>query len=235
MIRIKNQGPKKLGQSTVEYLLVITVASFFVLSLAVYMNPKLSSMLSQMEDIVAAKIRGGELVTHYKGGAGGGGAGETLASAKGEGGGSERGGEGEGSEGVGSGVGSISSRPDMGDLEEGSPKGQKAAPVSSEGGGGEGEGESSSGILASGGRGARSSDISAPSQEQKTEGQKEKAATEEDKSAKGRGILYQEGQEEEAVGGSQFNWMRLILMLLIFIVVIFMAFEIYKSIKLSRK
>ncbi|MBI3018281.1 MAG: hypothetical protein HYY61_00065, partial [Deltaproteobacteria bacterium] len=78
MLRLENQGQNQ-GQSTVEYLLVTAVVSFFVLSLAVYMNPKLSSMLSNMEDIVAAKIRGGELVAHYKGGAGGA-AGETPAS-----------------------------------------------------------------------------------------------------------------------------------------------------------
>src|SRR3989338_126376 len=111
MIRLKNQG-----QSTVEYLLVVVVASFLVLSLAVYMNPKLSSTLSNLEDVVAAKIRGGELVAHYKGGSGGSGAG---ASAE-KGGGADMGGsEGDlGEGGAGGGAGGSSSRPGMTDLDE---------------------------------------------------------------------------------------------------------------------
>ncbi len=232
MLRTKNQG-----QSTVEYLLVVTVASFFVLSLWVYMDPRLSSMLSNMEDIVAAKIRGGELVSHYKGGAGaGGGGGETTdlaekggeAQGSAEEGGTEEKGAGERAEGI------SSPRLGVSDLGEDSGKASTVATVSGGGGGG-GEAESSSSVALQAGRAAKSSQGSAVSSKQTPEGKKEKSATEEDKSSKGRGILYQEGQEEEAIGGSQFNWMRFILMLLIFIVVVFMAFEIYKSLKLSRK
>ena len=229
MVRVKNQG-----QSTVEYLLVVAVASFFVLSLAVYMNPKLTSMLSGLEDVVAAKIRGGELVAHYKGGAG---KGETLASAKGSGEGSttHEGEAGSESGGGGGGGGSIASRPDMGDLEEGSSKGKKGGSSQDAGGMGGGEGESSSTIIESGGGNSRNAPAVSASQESKTEGKKEKSTAEEDKSSKGRGILYQEGQEEEAIGGTPFNWMRLIIMLLIVIVGVFVAFEIYKSVKMSRK
>ena len=128
-----------------------------------------------------------------------------------------------------------SSRPGMTDLDEES-GGKKGATVSSGGGaGGGGGGEDSSSVIAGSGRGSRGSEVDTSSPEQKSEGKKEKSAAEEDKSGKGRGVLYQEGQEEEAIGGSQFNWMRLIIMILILIAVVFMAFEIYKSIKLSRK
>ena len=227
MIEMKNQG-----QSTVEYLLVIAVASFFVLSLAVYMNPKLSSMLSDMEDVVAAKIRGGEWVSHYKGGAGGGGA--SVTKGEGSEAGSDEGAAGEGGAG-GIASGTSSSHPEMTDLDKDSGQASKGVMVSGGGGGGGGEEESSTGVISQGGRATRSSQVSKDSQEQKPDGKKEKSVAEEDKSSKGRGILYQEGQEETAMGGSSFNWMRLILMLLIFIVVVFMVFEIYKSVKLSRK
>jgi len=229
IIRLKNQG-----QSTVEYLLVVVVASFFVLSLAVYMNPKLSSMLSNMEDVVAAKIRGGELVAHYKGGAGGAAGGQRVGGVeKGKEGESQEGGE-ETSGGGGLVGGVPSARPQVTDLEEDAGKVSKVATIGEGGTLGSGGDEGSSSSSSIGSRARRGAQVSG-SLEQKPEGKKEKATAEEDKSSKGRGILYQEGQEEEAIGSNRFNWMRLIIMLLIFIVVVFMAFEIYKSIKLSRK
>lgn len=225
----------RMGQSTTEYLLVTLLASVFVFILAVQMSPPLKGMLDRLEDVVAAKIAGGKLVTHVK-------VAELSTSGEIERGGTEspgisavspseeggkeeaRGGSPEETGGafVGGGErGSVSFlEAGRGDMS------QKKQPSAEEGGETDEWGEGA-GILPQ----KKGDVISLAESERKVLQKDEKKEGLEERS---KGVMYGEGDEEALLKGKGFDWFRIVMILLIVLLMAYISFEIFKAIKLKR-
>ena len=212
-----------------------SLASVFVMVLVVQFSPGFKETLDRMQDVVAIKIAGGKLISHVQPGPTGlpqGGVGSAVetGAAGGAGGaagttqeGSASQASGSGEEGGASSGGSSSDTSFLkpSDDRGGAPTG---APETSE--------ETSSSPsrtprqaqgTASSKSGGSPSETPSPQKEKKEEG-----------GISGSGQIYTEGDEEGVFKEQSFDWLRLLIILLIIILVAYISFEIYKAIKLGR-
>lgn len=189
------------------------------------MSPELQETLNHLEDIVALKLSGGKLLGHVKVAERG--RFETAAPVAVP----TETGRVEG-EGVSPPAAGVTPPRESGDLAflEGSKS--QARQVGAAGDGGKKAKEMSQEPSAVSPPESASREISPPlsGPEQTTEAAKKKAENED----KGRGRIYQEGEEEELFVPKGFNWLRLLIILLIVILVTYIGFEIFKAAKSTR-
>ena len=206
-------------------MLVILLASVFVLVLAFQFSRGFRRAVDRLEDRVAAAIAGGRLLTHPP----------KVAE---ETGGAPVAGEWQKAQAKAS-----EKEPEAGDM---------GRPQVSAAGGQKGESgfvdETASPVVGGGGAqvGIQKPQEEAPVDTGVTGVVPESAMTQDQSEAKApsqtkeeeefskKGIRFGEGEEEEAVGRDRFNWIRLILILLIALFVIYIIFEMVKAFKLSR-
>ena len=225
---------KNQGQSTTEYLLVVGLASFFVLVFAAQMNPRFSALLGSLEDVVASKIAGGKLISHYKVGQ----LPEGIG-AKGEGGTPEASTPSSASSGnEGGEVSQGGAVAQAGRAERGDPSflGSSAPPSDTVAAGeatapSQPEASSGSAVISEGGETKSSKPVAQEEQKSKAS---EKAAEEKSGDSKGKGLIYSEGEEEGVVSRKGFDWMKIVMLILIIILVIYVAFEIFKAVKVNK-
>lgn len=230
---------KSQGQSTVEYLLVTMLASVFVLVLAVQLSPSLKDRLQQLEDILVAKIQGGKLLTHAKVEALPP-TGEISEVAAREGSEFSEGAGAQEPTGVeesvtGGGVESV--------VAGGVVNGSRASDFLKPSGEGESKTETTSEVLGEEGGSSGSSlgggVVGSAASSTKERGLKkekgsEKAKEKVEKDSATKGMRYGEGEEEDVFEQGGFQWMKILIVILIIILVAYILFEIYKTTKLGR-
>lgn len=228
---IKKNSVKNQGQSTTEYLLLIAVATFFAVSFAMYFSPGFKVYIEELENRVAEKIAGGQLLTHpedkgrvaFSSPPG-------AAGTEGSQGGAENGGGGNES-------GSLSGNDRGRDLNS-SLEGTEDNATSGQGGirGQAGAKAKPQEIVISG---SPSDATEITPEPLETETKKEEVAPdkkeEKEESSKSRGVIYREGQEEEILGAKKVNWLRIFIIIFIVVIISYILFEIYKAVKLTRK
>jgi len=228
---------KNQGQSTVEYMLVILLASVLVLILALQFSRPFKETLSRFEDQLVAKLEGGKLLNppeegKLSGGTGGatevalsaGASGEGEGVTGGGGGGGRRGG-GSGSQATSESAGLLTTEKLTSKSEEGGDEFEGSVAPSSSGG------ASSSGIWgAQGQRGAKKSKTT----EDATKTVEQKKESKEQKDFKKRKI-YKEGEEEAVFETTQISWLKIFIIILIIVVVAYIIFELYQATRVRRR